>query len=304
VHFNARFNPRYHDQRVLRLKPRYNEAVNGHWICDEGRYSYPSIDASNRLRDPRVKRNGGYREVSWQEAVQDVAGSIKQALAKGGPAGIALLLSPQMSNEELFRVRQIFRDQLGAENIASRVPDPAPVYSDNFLITADKNPNTHGVATLHPGGMQSEELLQACAAGRIRFLYIFQQDLTRGFDPARVREALGKVDCVVFQGTWDQPTAGLANIQLPSAAYAEKEGTFTNLQGRVQRFNAAVPPTGQSLPDLDIFAQLAHELGMPLTGASAEEVFNEMGQSVDTFAGMTWQAIGKSGQLLKHESGK
>ena len=79
-----------------------------------------------------------------------------------------------------------------------------------------------------------------------------------------MREALGKVDCVVFQGSWDQPTAALADIQLPAAVYAEKEGTFTNIQGRVQRFQAAVPPIGESLPDLDILSRLAAELGVSL----------------------------------------
>jgi NADH-quinone oxidoreductase subunit G len=301
VHYNERFNPRYHDQRVLRLKPRYNKAVNEHWICDEGRYSYHSIDAENRLRVPRTKRNGEYAEISWPEALREVAESIKRARAENGSKGIALLISPQMSNEELFKVRRLFRDQLGVENIASQVPDAVPVYSDDFLITPDKNPNTRGLRALHPSGLGSEELLQACAAGNIRFLYIFQQDLTRGYDLERVREALGKVDCVVFQGSWDQPTAGLANIQLPSAVYAEKEGTFTNLQGRVQRFHPAVPPIGQSLPDLEILARLASELGISGSGASAEGVFREIGDAVEAFAGMTWQTVGTSGQLLKQD---
>ena len=59
-----------------------------------------------------------------------------------GPQGVAALISPRMSNEELFRARRLFRDHLGIENSASGVPDNAPVYSDDFLITADKNPNT------------------------------------------------------------------------------------------------------------------------------------------------------------------
>jgi predicted molibdopterin-dependent oxidoreductase YjgC len=91
----------------------------------------------------------------------------------------------------------------------------------------------------------------------------------------------------------------MAHIQLPAAVYAEKDGTFTNLQGRVQRFQAAVPPIGQSLPDLEILALLADELGIHGFGASAEEAFGEIGKSVDAFAGMTWQTVGKTGQLLK-----
>ncbi len=302
IHFNERFNPRYHDQRVHRLKPRYNAAVNGHWICDEGRYSYHSIDAPNRLKVPSVKEGGDYREISWAEAISKTSKSVGQVLAAGGPQGIAVLASPKMTNEELFRIRQLFRDRLRVENIESWVPDNTPGYSDDFLIAADKNPNTFGAGVLCPAGSGCEELLRACAAGRIHLLYIFQHDLTLGYEFERVREALGKVDCVIFQGPWDQATAGLAHVRLPAAVYAEKEGTFTNLQGRVQRFHAAVPPIGQSMPDLEIITRLAAELGVILSGNSAEEVFCEIGKSVEAFAGMTWQGVGESGQLLNQST--
>jgi NADH-quinone oxidoreductase subunit G len=303
IHFNERFNPRYHDQRVHRLKPRFNEAVNSHWICDEGRYSYHAIDAANRLRKPKLKRGEGLREVLWEEAVREVAASLKRVLAEHGPQGIAVLASPQMSNEELFLVRKLFRDCLKIEAIESRVPSNAPVYSDDFLITADKNPNTRGAEILFPGGSGSEALLRACSEGRMHFLYIFQHDLSRGYDLQYVRETLGKVDCVVFQGSWEHPTATLAHVQLPAAVYAEKEGTFTNFQGRVQRFRAAVPPIGESLPDLDILARLAAELGVSLAGDSAERVFAEITHSVGAFAGLTWQTIGSGGQMLHPEPG-
>jgi NADH-quinone oxidoreductase subunit G len=304
IHFNERFNPRYHDQRVHRLKPRYNQEVNGYWICDEGRYSYHSIDAPNRLKVPLLKRGEAHQEVSWAEAMREVAESLKKALSAHGPQGVALLVSPQMTNEELFRIRQLFRDHLKIENIESHVPSDAPGYSDGFLITADKNPNTKGAEVLHRAGPGSETLLRACAGGQIHFLYVFQHDLARGFDLQLVREALSRVDCVVFQGSWDQATAALADVQLPAAVYAEKEGTFTNVQGRVQRFHAAVPPVGESLPDLEVLARLGSELGVPLPGASAEQVFEEIGQTVGAFAGMTWQSVGEGGQLLKPEPGE
>ena len=302
IHFNERFNPRYHDQRVQRLKPRYNEAVNGHWICDEGRYAYHSIDAPNRLKIPQLKQGTTYQEISWTRAIQEAAASLKQVLSTHGPQGIAVLASPQLSNEELFLIRRIFKDHLGIERIESRVHSDAAVYSDDFLVTDDKNPNTRGTHLFFPSGSGSKALLQACAEGNIRFLYILQQDLTLGYDLKYVNEALGKVDCVVFQGSWDNPTAALADIQLPAAVYAEKEGTFTNIQDRVQRFHAAVPPIGESLPDLDILTRLGLELGVALPGASAAEVFEEIGQMVDAFAGMTWQTVGSSGQLLMLKS--
>ncbi len=295
IHFNERFNPRYHDQRVHRLKPRFNQEVNQYWICDAGRYSYHSIDAANRLRAPRVKQGDQFVEISWTEAIKTAADAIRQA----GSKNIALLVSPQLSNEELFRIRQLFKDGLGIETIESQVPNKEPVYSDDFLITADKNPNSRGAAVLFGAGSGVDRLLQQCAAGQFQVLFVFQHDLMVGYDSARVREALSKVNCVIFQGSWDQPTAQLASLQLPSAVYAEKEGTFTNVQGRVQRFRPAVPPMGESLPDLEIVAKLAAELGIPLSGASAEEVFLEIGKTYSAFAGMTWQTVGASGQLLQ-----
>jgi NADH-quinone oxidoreductase subunit G len=302
IHFNERFNPRYHDQRVQRLKPRYNEAVNGHWICDEGRYAYYSIDAPNRLKTPKLKQGAVYQEISWMRAVQEAAASLKQVLSTHGPQGIAVLASPQLSNEELFLIRRIFRDHLGIERIESHVDSNAAVYSDDFLITGDKNPNTRGTHLFLPSGSGSKSLLQACAEGSVRYLYILQHDLTLGYDAQYVNEALGKVDCVVFQGSWDNPTAALADIQLPAAVYAEKEGTFTNIQDRVQRFHAAVPAIGESLPDLEILTRLGLELGVALPGASAAEVFGEIGKTVEAFAGMTWQTVGSSGQLLMLKS--
>ncbi len=299
IHFNERFNPRYHDQRVHRLKPRYNKEVNEHWICDEGRYSYHSIDAQNRLKFPALKRNGSFERSSWEKAILDTARSLEQMMSLHGPEGVALLASPQMTNEELFYIKRLFQDALRIGNIEFSVPLKDAIFSDDFLITADKNPNMQGAVAILPQGSGSEDLLRRCEEGRIHLLYIFQHDLMRGYDRDRVESALGKVDWVVFQGSWNHATAALADVQLPAAVYAEKEGTFTNLQGRVQQFHAAVPPLGESLPDLEILSKVATELGAPLHYLSAEEAFVEIGKKIEAFAGMTYRTLGESGQLLK-----
>jgi len=298
IHFNERFNPRYHEKRVHRLKPRYNEEVNSYWMCDEGRYFYRSIDAADRLKVPMVRQNGAHKEVSWEEALQKTAQALKSALEKHGSDGVALLASPQMTNEELFRLRQIFRDHLKVSAIEYRAPSNGMVYSDDFLVTADKNPNSRGAEALEFAGKGCEELLRSCSDGKIHFLYICHHDLTQGLDPQMVSAALGKVDFVAFQGSWDQPTAALADALLPAAVYAEKEGTFTNVQGRVQRIHAAAPPLGESLPDLDILARLAAELGLPLGTTPAREIFLQISQNVGAFAGMTYESVGDTGQLL------
>ncbi|MBN2242622.1 MAG: (2Fe-2S)-binding protein [Acidobacteria bacterium] len=298
IHFNERFNPRYHNARVHRLKPRFNKEVNGHWICDEGRYGYHCIDAENRLKAPRLGKSGDSGKASWQDAIASVANSLKQTLEKHGPGGIAVLASPQQTNEELFGIRRLFRDHLKIENIEFRVPPVQEPYSDDFLITADKNPNSRGAEAFFPAGPGARKLLQDCSEGRIHLLFIFHHDLTLSFDSEYVRAALGKVDRVVLQGCWNHATAALADTILPAAVYAEKEGTFTNLEGRVQRIRAAVPPIGRSLPDLDILALLARELGVSAEKTPAA-AFEEIAQNIGAFSGMAYKTVGNGGQLLK-----
>ncbi len=299
IHFNERFNPRYHEKRVHRLKPRYNKEVNSFWMCDEGRYSYHSIDSTDRLKNPMVRQDGAQREIAWEEAVRTTARALKDSLEKYGPAGVALLASPHMTNEELFRLRQIFRDHLKIGSIEYRVPARKQVYSDDFLVTADRTPNSRGAEVLGFAGKGCEELLRACSEGAIHFLHVCHHDLTTGFDAQAVGEALGKVDFVSFQGSWNNATAALADILLPAAVYAEKEGTFTNVQGRVQKLHAALPPLGESLPDLSILDRLAAELALPTAPAPAREVFLEIGRSVKAFAGLTYESVGDTGQLLE-----
>lgn len=299
IHYNSRYNPRYHDKRVQRLKPRFNKEVNGHWMCDEGRYAYQSIDAETRLKTPRLRRGDDWQEVDWDEALGITVTALRETLEKRGPGSVALLASPQMTNEELFQLRELFQDGLGVNNIEYRVQPLDPVYADDFLVTPDKNPNSLGAETLGLAGAGSEELLKACEAEQIQFLYICHHDLTRGFDAERVRSALSKVPFIAFQGSWTQATADLAHVQLASAVYAEKEGTFTNIQRRVQRIHPAVSPLGESLPDLEILVRLATVFGLPARPTQAEKVFEGLTQKVPAFQGMSYDSIGDSGQLLQ-----
>jgi predicted molibdopterin-dependent oxidoreductase YjgC len=93
--------------------------------------------------------------------------------------------------------------------------------------------------------------------------------------------------------------ARLADVQLPAAVCAEKEGTFTNVRGRVQRFSAAVPPIGEALPDLDILEWIAAEAGAPIAASPPAETFRQLAQCVEAFAGMTYESIGAGGQLIR-----
>jgi predicted molibdopterin-dependent oxidoreductase YjgC len=204
-----------------------------------------------------------------------------------------------MTNEELFQLRSLFRDGLHAEHFEYRVPVRESVYSDDFLIRADKNPNARGAELFGFAGAGSDDLLRRCSEGRIRFLYLCHHDLTRAYDAGMVRDALAQVRFTAYHGPFDHPTAFLADVRLPAAMYAEEVGTFTNFQGRVQRISAAVPPPGKAVPGIEIIAMLAEALGTPLGKGSPAQVFREIAAKFPPFEGMDYETLGDSGQLLK-----
>ncbi|MEK7714605.1 MAG: molybdopterin-dependent oxidoreductase, partial [candidate division NC10 bacterium] len=85
---------------------------------------------------------------------------------------------------------------------------------------------------------------------------------------------------------------------LPAAAWVEREGTYTNFQGRVQRFRQAVEPLGQALAEWDILGRVLQALGAEATPPRAERWLRELAAAVPAFAGLTYQAIGDAGAMV------
>ena len=84
---------------------------------------------------------------------------------------------------------------------------------------------------------------------------------------------------------------------LPSAAWVERDGTFTNFEGRVQRFRSALTPLGDARPAWNIVAETLAALGAPVTATRAEHWFRALSAAVPAFAGLTYQTIGDTGAM-------
>ncbi len=106
-------------------------------------------------------------------------------------------------------------------------------------------------------------------------------------------------EMVIFQGTNANPTSAYAHLVLPAAAYPEREGTWTNFEGRVQRFRQALPPLGRALPDWEILGRLLQEVQGAPRPARAEDCFRDLAATVPAFAGMSYRSIGDAGQLVR-----
>jgi len=120
-------------------------------------------------------------------------------------------------------------------------------------------------------------ILQAIEGGKIKGLYLAGENPVVTYpDSARTKKALASLDFLVVQDCFLTETASLAHVVLPAATFAEKEGTFTNVDRRVQRVRPALRPQGEARPDLAIFQSLAQEMGANLGPSTAKEVNDEI----------------------------
>jgi NADH-quinone oxidoreductase subunit G len=294
VHTSRRRPHHAQGRRVARLKPRFNPDVNAWWICDAGRYGFGFVDDSSRITQPLAGAPGQEpRPIGWDEALAAVV----TALRGHQPDEIGIIASPRMANEELFALRRLAQS-LGIARVGFRVPPREPGDEDDLLIRADKNPNTRGAELLGLDG-DVAEVLTIAQAGQLRCLWILHHDLlATGWPAAATRAALARVPTIIWSGTNANATSALAHLVLPSAAWVEREGTFTNFQGRVQRFRAALPPLGQARADWDIVGAVLAALGTA-GAARAELWFRELAAAVPAFAGMSYQSLGDRGQLVR-----
>jgi NADH-quinone oxidoreductase subunit G len=108
------------NNKVMRVVPLENEAVNECWIADRDRYSYEALNGADRLTSPMIKQGGEWKDVDWQTALEYVANGIKQIKADHGAASIGTLASPHSTVEELFLASQFMRG-IGSDNIDYRL---------------------------------------------------------------------------------------------------------------------------------------------------------------------------------------
>jgi NADH-quinone oxidoreductase subunit G len=293
VHVNRKRPHHAGGRRVARLKPRYNAAVNAWWICDVGRYGFGAVDDATRVTVPQRRAGGERVDTDWGEALAAVV----DALRRASPDEVAVLASPDQSNEDLFAVKRLC-EQLGIRHVAFRIPPPAATADDDFLLRADRHPNTRGAELIGLDG-DAAAIMSAARAGRIKLLWVFEHDLLgSGWPAAETTQALERVETLVWSGANANATTVRAHHVLPLAAWVERDGTFTTFLGRVQRFRAAVEPLGEALAGWDVLGRILGALGAPPTGTRAEHWFRELAKNVTAFAGITYQAIGDGGVMI------
>jgi NADH-quinone oxidoreductase subunit G len=390
------------NERVMRVLPLRNDAINEFWLSDRDRFAYEGLNSEERLTRPMVKRAGAWAEVDWPEALEAAAQGLKDVVARHGAQGLGMLLAPNLTLEELHLAVRLGQG-LGTGNIDSRIrqrdfrarPRGTPwlgmkvadierlqsvllvgstirkeqpllsirlrqgvkrgglavntlhVVADDLLMPvanavvarpsalvaelaavaaavrgesaadgakaiaaslasgerkavfighyAQQHPEYGAILSLateiaratgavlgilpdganavgahlagaaSPQGLDAQSMLASPLPGYV--IAGIEAEYDMGLQAA---EALGKAEFVVALSAFRNGTTDRAHVLLPIAPFSETAGTFVNLEGRAQSFNAVVKPLGETRPGWKVLRMLGAMLG--LSGFEAETI--------------------------------
>jgi predicted molibdopterin-dependent oxidoreductase YjgC len=140
--------------------------------------------------------------------------------------------------------------------------------------------------------MKIPDMWDAALDGRLKGLWIIGYDVAQT-DPnlKKVRQALASLEFLVVQDLFLSETAKFAHLVIPGASFLEKDGTFTNLERRIQRVRKAIKPPAGVLPDWQVVCEVATRMGYPMRYAHPSEVMDEIARLTPIFAGVSYDRL-------------
>jgi formate dehydrogenase alpha subunit len=186
---------------------------------------------------------------------------------------------------------------------AGCIPTNLPGYAGYGAGDLDRFERAWGRRPPAEPGLVVTEMVEGCLDGRVRAMYVVGENpLLSEPDLHHAEKALQQLDFLVVQDLFMHETAERAHVFLPAAAFAEKDGTFTNSERRVQRIRQAIDPPGQARPDWWIACELAkrtaRRLGRRVTGFDYQhpsEIFDEMASLWPSLRGMSYARLESGG---------
>jgi NADH-quinone oxidoreductase subunit G len=279
-----------YQNRIARFKPRINEAVNSHWLCDEGRYCFHDLAGGERLTTPLIRQEGGLVAATWEQALQAIYAGLK------GSPSIAGILSGRNTNEEAYLFAKLMKRFRADAALEVFYQERKLNEVEKILVSPDRSPNFRGARAMGVGSSDGfDALLRRLLSGEFAAAFVVGEDLTKAAEPEAVRAALQKLSFLVVQDTRVTETTELAHVVLPATHFGEKEGTYTNREGRLQRLNDAVIPPEGALPDSEIFARLLELSGESNGYGSPAQIFASLAREIPGYENLTYDAIGPQG---------
>ena len=174
------------------------------------------------------------------------------------------------------------------------LPGYQPLDDPNIIKKFQKNWNS---PIPNKRGFKLPEIFEKAKNGEINAMYIMGENpLLSEPDIKNVKEALKKLDFLLVQDIFLTETAKMADVVLPASSFAEKDGTFTNTERRVQLIRTAVPAPGEALPDWKIISMIAKTMGGDgFDFKNAEEIFAEISKLTPIYHGINYPSLEEQG---------
>ena len=282
------------NNKVYRYVPRRNDAVNDTWICDAGRMTYKEIGAEDRLKRPLVRSpQGDLEAVPFSKAIEAAAARLRALVQRKGAGVLAGVASGFASNEDLLVFRR-FLDALGVGYSGVAIPKGD---SDAILVKAEKAPNGEGARAL--GFADAKALANQIAGGGVDGLVVLGHGLLdAGYLGGEA--ALAKLDTVIVLDTHVSALERAAHVMLPVRHAAEKDATYVNHAGRVQRSWPVIEPSFEAYADGEVLARLGAALGLEGFDGKFDvlEVSRGLGAAAPAFRGIDLSTVGEQGTPL------
>ncbi len=283
----------YDKNEVFRLKPRDNPDVNKWWMCDQGRLTYKDLNIrENRIAHPLGKTAEGFQEISWENAFS----AIREKISELQPTSneVIGLVDTHASNEELYLFKKLLKEGFDSDQLF--FPDleweqPVSDFFINSLITSDKSPNRAGARMLGLKGAKSSEEVTSKIPTGTKVLLVFGKP----FEDENLLSQTGTIPLVINIAAWQSGWSETADVTLPGRLHSEKDATYTNKAGRVQRVNTAIRAFHKTRPDWMVLCGLMELLDVDNKADSAEAVFQELSENEKGFQGLQWESIGSDG---------
>ncbi len=283
----------YDKNEVFRLKPRDNPDVNKWWMCDQGRLTYKDLNIrENRIAYPLGKTAEGFQEISWENAFS----AIREKISELQPTSneVIGLVDTHASNEELYLFKKLLKEGFDSDQLF--FPDleweqPVSDFFINSLITSDKSPNRAGARMLGLKGAKSSEEVTSKIPNGTKVLLVFGKP----FEDENLLSQAGNIPLVINIAAWQSGWSETADVTLPGRLHSEKDATYTNKAGRVQRVNTAIRAFHKTRPDWMVLCGLMELLDVDNKADSAEAVFQELSENEKGFQGLQWESIGSDG---------
>jgi NADH-quinone oxidoreductase subunit G len=295
---------------VYRIRPRENPQAQGYFICDEGRFDYPYVNARDRFQQPLARGQQEQTPGPWEAVIPAVRSELQKAARSNGK-GVAAVLSPMLTCEEAYLLAKFIKGLspdarlymgwvpvVGKDDVFPQDRKGNPLGAVKFTIHAEKCPNRRGVEEIlkhFQGDVLSLDRLEPDLPS-LDTLYV-----TAGYSPRLGNwltgdwvAKLSKIALLVVQDLSPSPVSQIARFVLPAATFAEKEGCFVNQANLAQEIRWAVRPGSMGRTDGQIFLTLLERRGL----IQAVAIREQLAQEVPFFAPLARGPLGEHGVKL------